>query len=70
MRVNFEKATDFGFKCPECGNILNIQDNSKTIQFLQNKIKEMKMSNGFSKMTNSGLKIGGGDSKVEAVVNS
>src|SRR3989339_2095243 len=34
VRVNFEKATDFEFKCPECGNILNIQDNTKTIEFL------------------------------------
>src|SRR3989338_3666737 len=23
VRVNFDKATDFEFRCPECGNILN-----------------------------------------------
>jgi len=47
VRVNFEKAVDFDFKCPECGSILNHQDNEKTIEFLQNKIKEIKMGNGF-----------------------
>ena len=47
VRANFEKAVDFDFKCPECGNILNHQDNEKTIEFLQNKIKEIKMGNGF-----------------------
>ena len=52
VRVNFEKATDFDFKCPECGSILNLQDNSKTIEFLQGKIKELNMTNGFAKMGN------------------
>lgn len=67
VRVNFEKATDFEFKCPECGSILNLQDNSKTIEFLQNKLKEIKMSNGFSKVANNGLKIGNGHRQIEAI---
>ena len=58
VRVNFEKATDFGFKCPECGSILNLQDNSKTIEFLQGQIKELYRTNGFGKI--DGLKIGNG----------
>ena len=49
VRVNFEKATDFEFKCPECGNILNSQDNTKTITFLQEKLKELCRTNGFLK---------------------
>ena len=69
VRVNFEKATDFEFKCPECGNILNQQDNSKTIEFLQGKIQEMRKSNGFSKMGSSGLKIVSGQMEL-ATVNS
>lgn len=47
VRVNFEKATDFGFKCPECGKLLNLQDNSKTIEFLQEKLEELKRTNGY-----------------------
>ena len=71
VRVNFEKATDFEFKCPECGNILNQQDNSKTIEFLQGKIQEMRKSNGFSKMGSSGLKIVSGQMELAtATVNS
>jgi transcription initiation factor TFIIE subunit alpha len=58
VRVNFEKATDFEFKCPECGSIVNHQDNEKTISFLRNKIKELKMSNGFLKSGNGFGKTG------------
>jgi len=61
VRVNFEKATDFEFKCPECGVVLNHQDNEKTIEFLQSKIKELHMTNGFAKMGN-GFKVGNGHS--------
>ena len=52
IRVNFEKATDFEFKCPECGNILNHQDNEKTLSFLKNKIRELEINNGFMKQGN------------------
>ena len=41
VRVGFEKATDLEFRCPECGSILNHQDNTKTIDFLRSKIKEL-----------------------------
>ena len=57
IRVNFDKATDFEFKCPECGSILNHQDNEKTIKFLRNKVKDLKMTNGFAKMGNGHSKI-------------
>lgn len=29
IRLDFEQATDFGFKCPECGKLLSEDDNSK-----------------------------------------
>jgi transcription initiation factor TFIIE subunit alpha len=60
IRVNFESATDRDFKCPECGSILNMQDNDKTIMFLQDKIKEIKRNPIFSSMDTSELKIGNG----------
>lgn len=44
VRVGFEKATDFEFRCPECGNILVQQDNIKTIDFLRQKIKELELN--------------------------
>lgn len=40
-RLDFEQATEFDFKCPECGNLLNQQDNSKTIENIKGKIKEL-----------------------------
>ncbi len=47
VRVGFEKAVDLEYRCPECGNILNHQDNTKTIDFIKTKIKELQNGNGF-----------------------
>jgi len=41
VRMDFEKATDFNFKCPECGELMNQLDNAKTIDFLKDKIGEL-----------------------------
>lgn len=41
-RMNFEKAIDFEFKCPECGELMQQQDNSRTIEFLTNSISTIK----------------------------
>ncbi|MEM3374783.1 MAG: hypothetical protein QXE31_06250 [Candidatus Woesearchaeota archaeon] len=43
LRLNFEKAMDFNFHCPECGKILNIHDNKKTIDYLKNEINNLEM---------------------------
>ncbi len=40
-RIDFNNASSFNFRCPECGSLLNQQDNSKTIEFLRKQIKEM-----------------------------
>ena len=40
-RLDFDQATDFEFKCPECGSLLNLQDNEKTIENIKEKIKEL-----------------------------
>jgi len=39
-RLDFDQATEFEFKCPECGELVNQQDNSKTIENIKAKIKE------------------------------
>ena len=41
VRMDFEKAIEFNFKCPECGEIMNLQDNNRTIEFLKQRIKEL-----------------------------
>lgn len=41
-RMDFEKAMEFNFKCPECGELMDEQNNTRTIEFLQQKIKELK----------------------------
>jgi len=40
-RLNFEHATDFEFKCPECGSLLNLQENQKTIDNIRQKLKDL-----------------------------
>ena len=48
IRLDFEQATDFEFKCPECGALLDLEDNSKKIEEIKKEIakleKEMKKS--------------------------
>jgi transcription initiation factor TFIIE subunit alpha len=41
VRLDFHSATEFDFKCPECGELLNLVDNEKTIDRLKKQIKEV-----------------------------
>ena len=41
IRANFDKATEYSFKCPECGEILRQQESQKTIDFLKQRITEI-----------------------------
>ena len=41
VRADFDQATNFEYKCPECGSILVQQDNTKTIENLKKRIKEL-----------------------------
>lgn len=40
-RMNFDKAMEFNFKCPECGSLMSEQDNSRTVEFLKERIAEL-----------------------------
>ncbi len=42
IRLDFDQAMDFEFKCPECGELANQEDNSKEIQKIKTEIKEIK----------------------------
>lgn len=41
VRTDFDQAVELNFKCPECGEIMNLIDNQRTIEFLQERIKEL-----------------------------
>lgn len=41
-RMDFDKAMEFDFKCPECGELMDVQDNKRTIEFLKDKIADLK----------------------------
>lgn len=38
LKYKFDEAFDLNFKCPECGGVLEAQDNQEIIQFLKEKI--------------------------------
>ena len=40
-RMDFEKAMEFNFKCPECGELMEEQNNARTVESLQERIKEL-----------------------------
>ncbi|MBN1792864.1 hypothetical protein JW826_04240 [Candidatus Woesearchaeota archaeon] len=40
-RMTFEKSMEFSFKCPECGEIMQEQDNTRTKEFLTQQIFEL-----------------------------
>lgn len=42
VRQSFEQAAENNYKCPECGEIMNMQDNSRTVDYLKQRIKELK----------------------------
>jgi transcription initiation factor TFIIE subunit alpha len=41
IRLDFEQATDFEFKCPECGSLLDQEDNREKIKKLEKEIKKL-----------------------------
>ncbi|MFP4112658.1 MAG: hypothetical protein ACLFPQ_06570 [Candidatus Woesearchaeota archaeon] len=40
-RLNFDSAMEFEFRCPECGSMMKQQDNTRTIDNLKRRIKEI-----------------------------
>jgi len=41
IRMDFHNASNYSFRCPECGSLMQQQNNIKTIDFLKAKIKEI-----------------------------
>lgn len=42
-RLGFDEAFEYDFKCPECGELMNQQDNARTVDFLKNRISELEV---------------------------
>ena len=41
VRLDFSRAVEFDFKCPECGTLLVPNDNTRTIEHLKEEIKKL-----------------------------
>ncbi len=41
IRLDFEQAHDFQFKCPECGSLLNIEDNTGKIKEIEKELEKL-----------------------------
>lgn len=44
VRMDFDKAVDFNFKCPECGELMNEQDNKRTIEFIKERLRQLQVA--------------------------
>lgn len=42
MRLDFEQSTEFEFKCPECGGLMDVEDNVEKIARLEKEITDIK----------------------------
>ncbi|MBS3122909.1 transcription factor [Candidatus Woesearchaeota archaeon] len=42
-RLDFDQGSELEFRCPECGSLLQQQDNERTIEHLKQKIKELEV---------------------------
>jgi len=40
-RAVFDRAIEINFKCPECGELMHPQDNSRTIEVINTKLKKL-----------------------------
>lgn len=38
LRLDFEQSTEFNYKCPECGELLDLEDNSKKLRELEKEL--------------------------------
>jgi len=60
VRMDFARAMEFNFKCPECGEIMHPVENQKTIDFLKTRIheleNEMKTASKQAKKSNASAK--------------
>ena len=45
MRLDFEQATGFNFKCPECGSLMNQEDNKEKIDEIEKEMTQLKKEN-------------------------
>ncbi|MCK4521015.1 MAG: hypothetical protein KAU20_00445 [Nanoarchaeota archaeon] len=41
IRLNFDQATDFNYTCPECGSVLDEEDNKEVIKNIEKEVKEL-----------------------------
>ena len=41
MRLNFDQAIDFQFKCPECGELMELHENKEKIKEIEKEIKDI-----------------------------
>lgn len=44
VRLDFDSAVENEYKCPECAQLLNVQDNERTVQYIKQQIRELERS--------------------------
>ena len=41
MRLDFDQSMNFEFKCPECGELINQEDNTEKIEIIKTEILQI-----------------------------
>lgn len=44
VRLNLDNSAEFEFHCPECGSLMKQQDNTKTIKYIKERIRELEVA--------------------------
>ena len=47
VRMDFDKAVEYNFHCPECGEVQQTQDNARTVEFLTERVSELETGQAF-----------------------
>lgn len=57
-RLGFDEAFEYDFKCPECGDLMNQQDNARTVDFLKTRIAALEEEQeAFKKEMDKAVKV-------------
>ncbi len=41
VRMDFDKAVEYNYHCPECGEVQQMQDNARTVEFLTQRVADL-----------------------------
>jgi|ETN02SMinimDraft_4_1059925.scaffolds.fasta_scaffold32236_2 transcription initiation factor TFIIE subunit alpha len=68
MRLDFEQATNFEFKCVECSQLLSLDENTEVIGKIQSEIDELEAAKALADKELADKELEESDEEVEVIV--